>query len=369
MGLVGNKIGKPVSSGWWESFCKRHPMITLCISAPLSKARCIASDPSYINEYFDILEETLLNNNLMDKPELIFNMDESGVPFCIKGQKGIHKAGCKNPVTFSSDDKTQITIVGCVNAAGYCLPPMVIWDRKNLSPDLTVGEVPGTVYGLSSKGWIDQELFNLWFTNHFMRYIPSSRPLLLIMDGHSSHYCPQTIRFAAKKGIILFTLPPNTTHITQPLDKGCFGPFKTAWRESVRKYMVKNPGKVVTHYSFSELLHEAWMKSMTIKNIISAFEVSGIYPFDRNAVKISLKPTSAPLNAAPGIKFIPLLTPSRRKSQPSLSHDTIVESSSSSDNSDSEDVVCMPQFELPSVETFEPPIHNKALPLISAKEV
>ena len=132
-----------------------------------------------------------------------------------------------------------------------------------------------------------------------MRYIPSSRPLLLIMDGHSFHYCPQTIRFAAKEGVILFTLPPNTTHITQPLDKGCFGPFKTAWRESVRKHMVKNPGKVVTRYSFSELLHEAWMKSMTIKNIISAFKVSGIYPFDCNAVKIPLKPTSAPLSAAP----------------------------------------------------------------------
>ena len=37
--------------------------------------------------------------------------------------------------------------------------------------------------------------------------------------------------------------------------------------------------------------------------------------------------------------------------------------SSSSDNSDSEDVVCMPQFELPSVETFKSAIRNKALPL------
>ena len=40
-----------------------------------------------------------------------------------------------------------------------------------------------------------------------------------------------------------------------------------------------------------------------------------------------------------------------------------MESSASSDNSDSEDVVCMPQFELPSVETFKPAIRNKALPL------
>ena len=30
------------------------------------------------------------------------------------------------------------------------------------------------------------------------------------MDGHSSHYCSETIRMAAEEKIILFTLPPNT---------------------------------------------------------------------------------------------------------------------------------------------------------------
>ncbi len=116
-------------------------MITLHTGAPLSTARAIASDPSYIMEYFGVLEQTLKDNNLMDNPQLIFNMDESGVPLSPKGQKGVYKV---NPVTISSGDKTQITVVGCVSAAGYCLPPMVIWDRKTLPPALTEGEVPGT---------------------------------------------------------------------------------------------------------------------------------------------------------------------------------------------------------------------------------
>ena len=58
----------------------------------------------------------------------------------------------------SSGLKSQVTVVGC---GGQCIPPMVIWDRKNLPPELAVGEVPGTIYGLSMKGWIDQELFDL----------------------------------------------------------------------------------------------------------------------------------------------------------------------------------------------------------------
>ena len=41
------------------------------------------------------------------------------------------------------------------------MSPMVIWDRKNLPLELAVGEVLGTLF---SKGWIEQELFDLWFS-------------------------------------------------------------------------------------------------------------------------------------------------------------------------------------------------------------
>ena len=103
---------------------------------------------------------------------------------------------------------------------------MVIWNRKTLPPELANQEVPGSVYGLSPKGWIDQELFDLWFSKHFLRYAPPTRPLLLLLDGHSSHYCPSSIKHAARERVIVITLPPNTTHLTQPLDKGIFGPVK-----------------------------------------------------------------------------------------------------------------------------------------------
>ena len=62
------------------------------------------------------------------------------------------------------------------------MPSMVILKRKALSPDFTVGEVPGTVYGLSACGWIDQELFRDWFCFHFLKYAPNARPLLLIAN-------------------------------------------------------------------------------------------------------------------------------------------------------------------------------------------
>ena len=298
-----------VTKGWWNGFQRRHPELTIRSATPLSQARSNATDPEMLGHYFDLLEETIRSNGLIGKPNQIFNMDESGMPLSPSNPKLVFKTGTKSASAIGSGDKSQITIVGCVSAAGFCFPPMVIWDRKTLSPELAVGEVPGTVYGLSTKGWIDQGLFQDWFCHHFLYYAPSARPLLLLLDGHSSHYCPDTIRFAAQQKVIVFALPPNTTHLSQPLDKGCFGPLKVAWKKACHEYCVSNPGKVVTRYTFSSLLNSAWMDSMNIKNIHAGFRVTEIYPLNRDAVLSLIQPTSS-LAKDTGLVYVPLYSAS-----------------------------------------------------------
>ena len=44
-----------------------------------------------------------------------------------------------------SGDKTQLTVVACINASGSCIPPMIVLDRKTLPPYFVVGEVPSTI--------------------------------------------------------------------------------------------------------------------------------------------------------------------------------------------------------------------------------
>ena len=303
---------RTVTTGWWASFIGRHPRLALRTPATLSLARASASDRGILDNYFDELESTLGVNDLMDQPCLIFNMDETGMPLNPKPPKIVTWKGHKNPSQVCSGVKSQITIVGCVSAGGQCLPPMVIWDRKNLPPELAIGEVPGTVYGLSSKGWIDQELFDLWFIKHFLRYAPPVRPLLLLMDGHSSHYCPKTVRCAAEERVILFSLPPNTTHLTQPLDKGIFGPLKVSWRQVCHQFLVKNPGMQVTKLNFSSLFSEAWVQALTPRNIMSGFRTTGVYPPDRNAIKTPSEVMPC-LAQKTGIAYIPLYTRAKRR--------------------------------------------------------
>ena len=71
-----------------------------------------------------------------------------------------------------------------------------------MAPEMATGEIPGTHYGFSETGWTNSVLFDSWFKKMFVRYAPASRPLILFMDGHSSHYCHETL--ARENGIIIF---------------------------------------------------------------------------------------------------------------------------------------------------------------------
>ena len=191
---------------------------------------------------------------------------------------------------------------------------MVVLDRMKLRPEHTEGQVEGTTYGLSKSGWIDTELFEIWFKNHFLAYAPALRPLLLLLGGHWSHYQPSFIHSAAEEEVIVFCLPPHATHLTQPLDKGCFGPLKMFLREECLNFMASHPGQVVTRFNFSRLFSKAWGKAMTIPNILAGFKVTGIYPFDRSAL-VADTPKKA-LAKKKGLQYIPVITPRPSREPP-----------------------------------------------------
>lgn len=322
--VVSKGISTVVSSGWWERYVKRHPQIALRVAVPLSMARAMASDREVLDRYFNMLEECLRSNGIIDKPARIFNCDETGVPLNPKSLKVVDKVGSKNPSYLSGDSKSQITVMACTCAAGYAIPPLVIFDRLSLNEAMTKGEVPGTIYGLSHNGWITREIFRQWF-DHFILSIPSARPIILMLDGHSAHYCPETISMAAEQQIILCALPPHTTHITQPLDRGCFAPLKVAWRDICHKFCARHPGRTVSRFDFCELFAKAWFKAFSMTNIINSFEATGICPFSRHAIQLPeddhnfsvFKPCNLPEKT--NLAYIPLYSPARATGHANLS--------------------------------------------------
>ena len=134
---------------------------------------------------------------------------------------------------------------------------------------------------MSKQCWIDSELFYCWLSNLFLLNIPPARPVLLLLDGHSTHYTHEAVCKARDEEIIILYLPPHTTHTThtaQPLDVSFLG--LKHWSSICHSYMLDNPGKVVTNFQFSDLLQQAWYKVIT-----AGIRKVGICPFNCTVIK------------------------------------------------------------------------------------
>ena len=80
-----------------------------------------------------------------------------------------------------------------------------------------------------------------WSHNSFMggsqiTLFPPECPVLLIVDGHTTHIDVEISKFCKENGILLYCLLPHSSHITQPLDVGFFGALKTSWGKAIDKY-------------------------------------------------------------------------------------------------------------------------------------
>ncbi|KIL55069.1 hypothetical protein M378DRAFT_58967, partial [Amanita muscaria Koide BX008] len=100
-------------------------------------------------------------------------------------------------------------------------------------------------------------------------------------DGHGSHEQLELINLARKHNIILFCLPPHTTHKLQPLDVGVFGPFQRAWSERCDE-IVEDTGEEMPRENFVKEYMDVRSKTFKPTTIIAAFRKSGCWPVSRD---------------------------------------------------------------------------------------
>ena len=269
---------------WLEGFRACHPRLTLRTAQSLSYSRAVCANEETTCDYFAKLGAIYARLNILTKPVQIFNMDESGISIVHKPGKVITEIGRKNlwSVTSAEKGKTH-TVLACVSASGYTLPPFVIYPRKRMKETLKDGAPPGTVFQCSGNGWITQELYLEWF-KFFLASIPPARPVLLIEDGHTSHISIEVIQLARSNDIHLLCLPSHTTHILQPLDMSVFKSLKSHYWKECQTYMAASAGRVITTEVVASLLGKAWPLAFTPVNIMSGFTKSGTYPLNPGEV-------------------------------------------------------------------------------------
>ena len=286
-----------ISSGWWRQFSSRQGDLSLRRGDNTAHIRMDAINSETMDHYFDLLKSTLTDHDLMNAPAQVYNVDESGMPLDPKAPNVVAKTGTKKVRYRATGRKGQITIVACASAAGQILPPTIIFEAKKVNHAWTHGELPGTTYGCSDKGWITSDLFESWLSEHFLKHAVSARPVLLLLDGHSTHNQPEVIRLARDKEVIIFCLPPHATHEAQPLDCGVFSPLKAQWRQVAHTFLQSNPGKIITKFNFNSLFADAWLRAVTPANVMGGFKTCGVYPFNPAAIMV---PETENSNASSG---------------------------------------------------------------------
>lgn len=272
---------------WLKGLQKRFPELTTRKPEKLGTARARMLNSTVVERYFAELTTVVNDLKLKDKPHLIWNCDETGKQLTHEPVRVMARKGDRNIVGRTSNDRTNITIMVCVNANGNKMPPMFVVKgktKKSLQSYNVSAAPPNSSWAFQQRAWMDDDLGEAWFRNVFLENCGPERPQLLVLDGHSSHETLSLLEVAIKENINIICLPPHTTHALQPLDKAVFGPFNKAYNRVCSEYLSASPVNQVSKWTFPYLFTLAWDEAINSANIKSGFSACGIYPVNPQAV-------------------------------------------------------------------------------------
>ena len=162
-----------LSNGWWRRFLERQSQLSLRKGDATAHVRMDATNEKVMKAYYDLLQKILEESNLMNSSAQLYNMDETLTLTLLISLIGVvkRKFGIVCP---ERKNRSQHSGVEMPLAS-----PSHRWlflKANYLNHEWTKGEVPGTYYRTSGKGWTDQELFRLWLKNHIFKVCCISMP-------------------------------------------------------------------------------------------------------------------------------------------------------------------------------------------------
>ena len=164
----------------------------------------------------------------------IYNADETALFYKLMLNKTLEFKG--NTCFGGKSSKERITALLCTKSTGTDkLKPLIIGKFGKLRCFKGVQHLP-CEYRHNSKAWMTSVLFEEWLLCLERRMKAEKRRILLIIDNCSSHNgVPRHLEHVK----VLF-LPPSTTSILQPLDKGIIHAVKWHYRARLIRRMLHN---------------------------------------------------------------------------------------------------------------------------------
>uniref|UniRef100_A0A336M092 CSON009423 protein n=1 Tax=Culicoides sonorensis TaxID=179676 RepID=A0A336M092_CULSO len=269
---------------WFRNFLRRHKdLLSLKKAQNIKRSRAEIS-PISIHEYFDRLRDNLAGVT----PNNILNYDETNISDDPGATKIVARKNGKHADRLMDTSRTSTSVMFSGTASGKLLPPYVVYKSLQLYDTWTNYGPEGAIYNRSKSGWFDTHLFDDYFFRVALPYFKKSlkeEQKVMIGDNCSSHLSYKVVKACIEYNIRFIFLPPNSTHLTQPLDVAYFRPFKGVWRSLLKEWKLKNRG-VLPKCQFPSMLRQAIesLGNKSQKNLISGFRACGIYPFNPTEV-------------------------------------------------------------------------------------
>jgi hypothetical protein len=290
--------GRSIGGGWYRRFMERFPELTgrFAQALPLKRNFVVSSDLSTL---FNTLAKLVIEHKL--DSSWVFNMDVTAFQKQLKSKRVIAARGSSNVWTTVHTANFHLSIVACGSAAGLVVPPVFVLPGKTVSLSLLEGcEVQGAAVTTSESGFMNAALFEEWMS-FFAGSIPTNvrRPLLLILDGCGSHYSPRIVDAAERLQILLVFLPPNATHLLQPLDVAVFATLKDRICKQIAGLVEEDDdgGFSISKDDAIALASLAWRGSKVGRNIRRRFTACGLFPLV--LVKMNARLTNFSRNGVP----------------------------------------------------------------------
>ena len=234
------------------------------------------------------------------RPENTYNMDEKGFLIgVLQKTKRVWSKSTEIRGAGQDGNREWITIVATVCMDGSSLPPTVIYqsDSGNLQDawleDFSSEDV---FFTTSPNGWTSNSLAINWLTEVFDRHTKGKARQgrdwrLLLLDGHGSHMTMEFLEWCSLHRILVAIYLPHLTHRLQPLDVSMFNPLAHYYSEELNKWIHDTQGtsKLGKAHFFS-LFWPAFQRAFTAQNIASAWQKTGLFPFDPEQVLSQIRP-------------------------------------------------------------------------------
>ena len=327
--LKQRKRGPPIPAvlpgrSWARRFFLRHPELLRKWSRRISKERADnAEDNALLEAWFEAYEAAVRTNGIAEAN--IWNMDETGFAMGpARNAKVVLTARNAEGKARMPGNRDWVTAVECVSAAGRHLDPLVIFKGSRIlqnwipaGPEALEATRSWSL-ACSAKAFTDNDLAMRWLTGVFdpaTRQHPAA-PRLLVIDGHGSHTAPAFQEYCEQAGIVCVCLPPHTSHVTQPLDVGCFSPLKQYYGQQLDRH-AQRLDHHITKQHFLEIYAQARAQTFQPRTIRGGFKGAGLVPFHPARVlqaKARPKTPQSPVpeaDAAPTEESLTPMTPER----------------------------------------------------------